>query len=203
MIALNRRRVAGGESLPYDSEIEYLQSSGTQYINLPFGFYNTDTVEIRGAMVQVWADNYVLAPSVWNDNNNRFGIMGTINDECYFCVCYGNKSTYYSRFSRVWDNNVHLWTYANKTFTVADLGLRLYVGSGWSFGRETKNLRLFYGYQKPTTHRVYYYKHTKKGVLVADLIPVRVGNVGYMYDRVSMQLYGNSGTGKFILGGDI
>ena len=35
-----------------------------------------------------------------------------------------------------------------------------------------------------------------------DLIPVRVGQVGYMYDKVSRQLFGNSGTGNFILGND-
>ena len=39
--------------------------------------------------------------------------------------------------------------------------------------------------------------------LVRDYIPVRVGQVGYMYDKVSGQLFGNSGTGNFILGNDI
>jgi hypothetical protein len=40
-------------------------------------------------------------------------------------------------------------------------------------------------------------------VLIRDIIPVRVGNVGYMYDNVSGQLFGNAGTGNFILGNDI
>lgn len=35
-----------------------------------------------------------------------------------------------------------------------------------------------------------------------DLIPVRVGTTGYMYDRVSRQLFGNAGTGDFIVGPD-
>ena len=35
-----------------------------------------------------------------------------------------------------------------------------------------------------------------------DLIPVRVGQVGYMYDKVSGQLFGNVGTGDFGLGPD-
>jgi len=39
-------------------------------------------------------------------------------------------------------------------------------------------------------------------VLVRDLIPVRVGQVGYMYDKVTGRLFGNSGTGSFILGKD-
>ena len=36
-----------------------------------------------------------------------------------------------------------------------------------------------------------------------DMIPVRVGTVGYMYDKVSGQLFGNSGTGAFLYGLDI
>jgi hypothetical protein len=40
------------------------------------------------------------------------------------------------------------------------------------------------------------------GVKVADFIPVRIGQTGYMYDKVSGQLFGNAGTGAFILGPD-
>ena len=36
-----------------------------------------------------------------------------------------------------------------------------------------------------------------------DLIPVRKGSFGYMYDRVSGKLYGNAaGTGAFVIGPD-
>lgn len=37
----------------------------------------------------------------------------------------------------------------------------------------------------------------------SNLIPVRVGNVGYMYDRVSRKLFGNAGTGAFVIGPDV
>ena len=40
------------------------------------------------------------------------------------------------------------------------------------------------------------------GQKIQDLIPVRKDGVGYMYDRVSGQLLGNSGTGDFVLGPD-
>lgn len=52
------------------------------------------------------------------------------------------------------------------------------------------------------TGRLYYLQISENGTFVRDLIPVRVGTVGYMYDRVSGQLFGNSGTGNFILGND-
>ena len=42
--------------------------------------------------------------------------------------------------------------------------------------------------------------------LVRDFIPVRVGSgssaVGYLYDRVSGELFGNAGTGEFLIGPD-
>ena len=36
-----------------------------------------------------------------------------------------------------------------------------------------------------------------------DLLPVRVGQTGFMYDKISGQLFGNSGSGNFILGNDV
>jgi hypothetical protein len=43
----------------------------------------------------------------------------------------------------------------------------------------------------------------KGTTLVRDFIPVRKGDVGYLYDNVSNRLFGNSGTGVFTLGRDI
>lgn len=36
-----------------------------------------------------------------------------------------------------------------------------------------------------------------------DIIPVRIGKTGYMFDRISGRYYTNQGTGDFILGQDI
>ena len=43
----------------------------------------------------------------------------------------------------------------------------------------------------------------KNGVKVMDLVPVRVGQVGYAYDKVTKTLYPSSGTGSFVLGPDV
>ena len=40
------------------------------------------------------------------------------------------------------------------------------------------------------------------GVAIRDFVPVRIGTVGYLYDKVSKQLFGNAGTGSFVLGPD-
>ena len=51
--------------------------------------------------------------------------------------------------------------------------------------------------------RCHYFKIYDGNILLFDAIPVRVGDVGYMYDKVSGQLFGNAGTGEFVLGADI
>lgn len=51
--------------------------------------------------------------------------------------------------------------------------------------------------------RMYNFKVKNSDREIANLIPVRRGNTGYMYDRVNGRMYGNSGTGEFIIGPDI
>lgn len=53
--------------------------------------------------------------------------------------------------------------------------------------------------------RIYHFQvRTIRGnTKIIDLIPVRIGTTGYMYDRVSEQFFGNAGTGEFILGPDV
>ena len=55
----------------------------------------------------------------------------------------------------------------------------------------------------PISTRVYYFKVWDNNTLVCNFIPVRCGTTGYMYDRVSGQLFGNDGTGDFIVGADV
>ena len=45
-VIVNRRRVYGGKKLPYDAEIEYLESSGNQYIDTGVVLDATMTVRV-------------------------------------------------------------------------------------------------------------------------------------------------------------
>jgi hypothetical protein len=51
--------------------------------------------------------------------------------------------------------------------------------------------------------RIWSFVATRNGAKVLDFIPVRVGQTGYLYDRVSGKLFGNAGTGDFVLGPDV
>ena len=201
MILMNHGSITPPEPvLPYDAEVEYLESTGTQYINLNFGFDKTDEVYTSFAILTTTNDKYINSPITWNDNNNRFG-MGFNNR---WACAYGNASTANTLLSpyTAKDNNIHNWEYKNYTFNVTDLNLTKSVSS-ITFGGTTAKLRLFWGYNAATKGKISSYKHIKNGNIVVDLIPVRKGTVGYMYDRISGQLFGNSGTGSFILGNDV
>lgn len=51
---------------------------------------------------------------------------------------------------------------------------------------------------------IYWFKIYDSGTLVRDYVPVRKGTVGYMYDRVSGELFGNAAaSGTFIYGADV
>ena len=207
-VIVNRRREMGGKNLPYDTEIEYLESTGTQYINLSFGFAKTDEVyTVFSVDTSMSVDKYMICPEQWNDNNNRFAMgvhsSNQSSNAVVFTCAFGNARTGITHLNPLTlnDGEIHSWSYKNNYFSITDLGIGKDVSS-YTFGRETKNLKLFYGYDSNTKGKMQSYKHVKDGVVVIELIPVRVGNVGYMYDKVSGKLFGNAGTGEFILGPD-
>ena len=149
----------------------------------------------------VSAYKYINSPITWNNNNNRFG-MGYHNGG--YCIGYGNVGTTSTLMSpkTANDTKIHNWEYKNYVFTITDLNLTRNVSS-ITFGGTTKNLRLFFGYNANSQAKIASYKHVKNGQTIIDLIPIRKGTIGYMYDKVSGQLFGNSGSGSFILGPDL
>ena len=51
--------------------------------------------------------------------------------------------------------------------------------------------------------RIYRFQHKQSNVMMTDMIPVRIGTTGYMFNRATGKLHSNLGTGNFILGPDI
>ena len=59
----------------YTSEVEWLGSTGTQYINLSFGFDPTDEIYSSFSIdTSQTTDKYIVSPISWNTNNNRFAL---------------------------------------------------------------------------------------------------------------------------------
>lgn len=194
----------GGLPTEYQ-QVEYIESSGTQYIDLPFGFDDTDVIETRFSIdTSMSSDKYVNSPKTWNNNNNRFGMGVHSSSVDGYCVGFGSRATnntFLSPRTRN-DGEFHTWTYSNREFSISDLGCGLNV-SNITFGGTTANLRLFYGYNAPTKCRIASYHHVKTGAEY-NLVPCyrkADGEIG-LYDLVTRQFFTNQGTGTFTKGPD-
>ena len=197
---------AGGSTvLPYDAKIEFLQSSGTQYINTGIKPTTNFKCEIKAQYVQ---------------NNNGFDTLVGCYDGTNFGVAVGLQSTSggnklyiqlgggssYVTSSVTSTTALHTFVtqLSNNTLSINVDG----TTNTATYSGSLPNMNLFLFARNKSTignfsnAKIYYCKIWNGGNLVFDAIPVRVGQVGYMYDRVSRQLIGNAGSGDFALGDD-
>lgn len=118
-----------------------------------------------------------------------------------YCAAYGASSTSFTKYAPeiAVDSNKHIFTYKDKIFSIADLGATL-DATKISWGGDTTELRLFYGYSSPTPCRIYYYQQKRDGELVADFVPCyrKSDNKPGMYDLVTNEFFSNQGTGQFL-----
>ena len=193
--------------LPYDAEVEYLESSGTQWIDTRANANSNLSVEIKMANVGTPWNNVNPIGAILTEPLYRHHInFPTSRDVTYY---FGNNtSSVHSGYSpadaeiftfkvdaisKEFTLGTVIGTFPNDTF---DTGL-----SYWLFGRN--------GTTPPYLGllRIYSAKLWDGNILARDFIPVRFTNElgvseGAMYDKVSGQLYRNSGTGAFIIGPD-
>ena len=195
-----RNALMAGKRLPYDAEVEYLQSSGTQYIDTgvkktsgttidcTFSLASTSTKAVFGARTGA-ANSDRLALFAFN-SNFRFDA----GSQRYL---YTPNTTSTFRFQYDGTNAV----LTNLTTGVVDTQA-VSIGEAGTvnivlFGVSTNG-----NISAPLEGRIYSFKLWQSGVLALDFIPVRKGAVGYLYDRVTRKLFGNAGTGDFVLGPD-
>lgn len=196
-----------GNALPYDAEIEYLESTGTSFIDLGVQFELPITID---ANIYLPYYNYGISSVLCGGslNGTRFWVCSfTPNYPNYVnCALVNNSiSTLTVPKEEFFNLNVDFQNgkqllkingtvYVNKTNTT-------------SVNPPTTTVKLliasFTNTQFPPLRARLGKFNITIGATNFELIPVRVGQVGYMYDKVSGQLFGNSGTGDFILGNDV
>lgn len=185
--------------LPYDAQIEYLESTGTQWINT--GIKPTQTLSFSCKF-----DNPNNS-GAGNGYGNVFGSRISSGNNEYQLTKYGSGSVSVgTRNTNKGFNTsgIHIITFDGATTITVDGTTKTITKS--SIQSNIGNIVLFGISQGTTTSAT----QLQAGKIYAcsfgsvrDFIPVRVGQVGYMYDRVSGELFGNSGTGNFVLGNDI
>lgn len=188
---------------PYDARIEYLESSGTQYINTLVNQKETQqylsvAVGIRVPVLE--GGEHDVAGSGFN----RTPTMG-YNGNFYFMWAYDSTSWLIKQADTNWHDNVYTFLVTSgRTFSEDGSISQSNYLNDFSSG-EFNSLFLFASSPNRFSLKcqLKYARITIDNVLRFDAIPVRIGNTGYLYDRVSEQLFGNVGTGDFILGPDI
>lgn len=145
-------------------------SNGTAYIQLSFGFEETDEVAATFSVdTSQTTDKYIVCPQTWNNNSNRYG-MG-VHGGGYYTGAFGNLSTGNTILTprTTNDGELHNWTYAAATFAVTDKSCSINI-TGATFGGITTNLRLFYGYNSNTKGAISSYKHIKGSTTACDFV---------------------------------
>lgn len=182
-------------------EVEYLENDGNQYINTNV-FPNAETGIYIKVAIKDGTDRYMI------------GVRNDASGDCRWCLGHNSLGYYYGygqynyfSYNSSLNNPVDLYlNYFNNKKAQAD-GLEVVDLPTLDFNPIT-DIRLFGSSGTAQTYtkfngRLYRAIITQGDKIVRDYIPVRVGTVGYMYDRVGNKLYGNEGSGSFTFGNDI
>ena len=193
--------------LPYDAEVEYLESTGTQWIDTGVIPNQSSVSEIK-----CQTDTPTAKPGFFFAGARKAGLNNSYT--------YQKTTTgfFYSEFGL--DNYCELaqadamWHVfrIEPPYIFMDGNRKTYNNPTQSAFTTPHNFILHGCWQDAGGNvlgnkKIAYFKFSQGGVLVRDMISVRFTNEhgqseGAMYDRVSGQLFRNAGTGAFLYGAD-
>lgn len=210
--------------IPYDAEIQYLENQPSDGI-VPY----INTLIIPTSNTKVEAKFNTLVRPTYGDRAWKvyFGVSNGDNSaNGILCRSYATLNSYVNGWFCNASGNVIKSVGDNTDFTVVLHKNEMIVnGTSYSISTTTgaepaaRPMYLLNGNfddqggiwdARGANCKVYYFKMYDGDTLVCDMIPVRKGNVGYMYDRVRPNggplgngLFGNSGDGQLICGPDV
>ena len=208
MLIAHRNGMMVGKRLPYDAEIAYLATDGSSYLTFPnrlFVFENNFEWELTLSVPSATpASRLAIASSGTSAYDTPYVLtLTTSGYTSLLCIGYTdvalfNDTQIHTVKGEINATQRRLLIYLDGVF----ISNPLFTTS--SFG-ETASIFAYINGNSicPSGTKIYHITAKNgSGVTTLDMIPVRVGSVGYMYDKVSGQIFGNSGTGSFILGPD-
>ena len=196
--------------LPYDAEVSYLQGDGTAYIKTGINASGNTRFEVEVNIQNPSGNQNIIGSRISTNEGNLIAYYG-----------WGSSSA-----DKAWN-----WRYgaelqglahagATGDFTISNVATaNILTVSGVQSGSVSataasfsgKEMYLFVwnkGDDTPGTIagsslKIKSCKIYQGQSLVRNYIPVRIGTVGYLYDRVSRELFGNAASsGAFVLGPD-
>lgn len=207
----------GRKRLPYDAEVAYLQSTGTQWID-------TGTPATSNTHVNIRFSDYTVA-GAWlfgarkAFQNSALGVYAdSSSPNNVWRRAFGNVSSEMFTFSTI-DLGVTTFDYDCGHFVATREKVPItvdFTDTAPAFDSSPYTIYLWMlnnggGLTNISHAKIYGFKIWENSILVRDMIPVRVGSEGAMYDRanptVGMNpdgsprtdgLYRNRGTGAFL-----
>ena len=181
------------------TKLQYIQSTGTQYIELENPYdWNSWKFECRGEFTQLTSDRQHL---FGNDSGNyEINNNGT-------CTYNGVTKNLYGL--------IHTVTYEHRKITNTNKYRKTYTLDGelWTDFESTWNANSYISFFKhhyavnevwsrPAYAKLYYAKLYHDDVLIHDFIPAKRNsdNVVGLYDIITNTFYTNNGTGTFLYG---
>ena len=202
--------VGGGAKLPYDAEVEYLESTGMPWIDtgiyhitknpvyfkiqLPkYSGVSTASSKNTGCY-KAYIDNKSACSRLIRNDNQGFTIRVSHG------VYVGNETLVSMKKGGVDQHVLEGYTEPGR---LRFPGMSAYIADDVELhppdADELATPFVFFAPNISTGGRIYYFKVENQ----CDFIPVRIGTEGAMYDRVSGQLFRNKGTGAFVIGPDV
>ena len=183
------------------TQLNYIQSTGTQYIDTGFKPSNYTRVA-ADFMVDAWGSDTTFLFGAQTSNNQRyclgFSSSGTMRNDYgtqYTSIDIISAGTRYTA-----DKNKNVFTYSGSTQT--------WTQTAETFSN-TLTMRLFArdygsspGYLKGKIYNLKIYNNT---VLIRNFVPAKLNSDGSLglFDTVFKEFYTNAGTGTFVAGAEV
>lgn len=173
------------------AEVQYIQSSGTQYVDTGFKPNQDTRVLIKLSTSETGSHTVFGADFSWTDDGFALGVGFTH---------YGKETGTISGLNNESPHEVDF----NKNIIFMDGSTVLTMGA--STFSVPHNLALFAnnragGIQEKTTMALYYCRIYDGNTIIRDYIPCKnAGGAVGLYDLVDGKFYGNAGTGVFLAG---
>ena len=210
MVSLRNALVGSSKKRPYDAEVEYLESTGTQWIDTGFTCSSDLGMRVKIALLElnnptypqffgcfkhVGRDYYLFGGYDDGGNRYRVGSLDVAQDITVSSFpCYCDTMVNFMGNGKIIVNGAGQTKSGSYQYDAQTNGYKVMLfGGGDESGVASYNGRC----------RIYSAVITDGSSIVASFVPVRIGQVGYMYDKISGQLLGGQGTGNFTVGRDV
>lgn len=190
----------GGATVPKRVNfVNYIQSSGTQYIDTGFKPNNNTRVVLYAQMVGATSQSAYYCPfgcrggglffELYKASSNNWNLTFLWNNTYtnYFTIDYSARHTFEINKNVATVDSTSL-TYTNATF---QLGYNLFVGADNEAGSATAIVPM----------KIYSCKIWDNGTLIRDYLPcLDKDGIACLYDQVNEEYYYNAGSGAFTAG---